>query len=117
MRYLLKADGTRLDLAAPVSHSAAARLIGATHTDAVALRHLGHPLHVMIVDDNGWNTEPVEHGRALLLQPTTPRKPINAEATRLYLANCVPGTTHQIAGDVLVVPDDDYADAEEEDDV
>ena len=41
--------------------------------------------------------------------PAKPRKPINEKATALYHANCRPGTTHQIVGDVVIVPDEDYA--------
>lgn len=29
--------------------------------------------------------------------------PVNPEATKLYLAICVPGTTHQIVGDVALI--------------
>ncbi len=37
-----------------------------------------------------------------------PPKPVNAKATQLYHANCLPGTTHQIVGDVVIVLDDDF---------
>lgn len=92
MRYLLRADGTRVDLVGPIGFLDARKMIGAETCDVVSLRHLGHPLHVMLLDDLG-------HVRGL---------PVNVEATKLYHANCRPGTTHQIVGDVLVVPDGDY---------
>jgi hypothetical protein len=68
-------------------------MIGADMIDTVVLRHLGHPVQVMIVDDTGM----------------IDGKPVNVKATELYHANCHPGTTHQIHGDVVVVPDDDFA--------
>lgn len=66
--------------------------INASAMDSVVLRHLGQPLQVMLVDDLG-------HSKNL---------PVNEKATRLYLANCVPGTTHVIRGDVCIVPDEDF---------
>lgn len=69
------------------------KLIGADVLDTVNLRHMGHPLHVMLVDDQG-------HSKRL---------PVNVEATRLYHKNCRPNTTHTIRGDVVVVPDDDFS--------
>lgn len=92
MRRLIRADGTHMDLPGPVSMEAIAQLIGAHSLDTVQLRHLGHPVHMMVVDDLGIP-------KAL---------PINAEATALYHANCKPGTTQPIRGDVVVVPDSDY---------
>jgi hypothetical protein len=66
----------------------------------------------MAVDDNGWETEMVDHGDGRIeLKPTRARKPINAKATELYLAVCVPGTTHQIVGDVAIFHDDDTFEA------
>lgn len=68
-------------------------LIGADTIDVVSLRHMGEPRHVMLVDDGGHES----------------RRPVNHEATRLYWANCRPGTTHQIVGDVVIAPDSDFA--------
>jgi hypothetical protein len=93
MRKLIRTDGTSEDLPEPVSIKQASALINADCLDTVALRHLGRPLQVMLVDDRG-------HEKGL---------PVNAEATALYLANCIVGTTHQIRGDVVVVPDEDFA--------
>lgn len=92
MRALIKADGTRQELQSRQSMADIKRLINASTLDTVNLRHMGVPGHVMVVDDLG-------HDRRL---------PINAEATKLYHANCRPGTTHQIRGDVVVVLDSDF---------
>jgi hypothetical protein len=91
IRKLIRADGTSVELA-PVSMTIHT-LIGADTLDSVNLRHLGRPAHVMLVDDTGM----------------VDGKPANAEATKLYHANCRPGTTHPICGDVVVAPDEDFA--------
>lgn len=94
-RYVLRTDGTREDQADPIRPGEIAALIGAPDgCDVVALRHLGEPLHVMVVDDT-----------AALRRPAPP---INVHATRLYLANCWPGTDWVIRGDVYVCRDDDH---------
>lgn len=92
MRSLIKADGSRQELESRQSMAEIKRLINASTLDTVNLRHMGHPAHVMLVDDLG-------HDRGL---------PVNADATRLYHANCRPGATHTIRGDVVVVPDADF---------
>jgi len=110
MRRVIRTDGTFLDLPEPVSLAHICELIGAHTTDTVVLHHMGSPLHVMVVDDQGYETELIDHGNGCFEQRCVrARKPINAEATRLYHANCPPGITHQIVGDVVVVPDEDYA--------
>jgi hypothetical protein len=43
------------------------------------------------------------------MKPLWPRKPINAEATKIYHTVCRPGTMHQIAGDVAICRDKDFA--------
>lgn len=93
MRALLKADGTTVAMDTPKTMAECHKLIGADVLDTVNLRHMGHPLHVMLVDDQG-------HSKRL---------PVNVEATRLYHKNCRPNTTHTIRGDVVVVPDDDFS--------
>ena len=108
MRRLIRADGTESDITGPISLPDIRTLIGADTLATVNLRHLGEPLHVMLVDDHGWETEIVTSGDHIILKPTRALRPINAEATRLYHANCLPGTTHQIAGDVVIVLDDDF---------
>jgi hypothetical protein len=107
---IIRTDGTEEPLERPISNREAAQRIGAASLDSVALRHLGDPLQVMLVDDGGWEYEVVELAPGHFEHRTTkPRKPINRKATELYLANCHPGTTHQIAGDVAIVFDDDFA--------
>jgi hypothetical protein len=93
MRRLIRADGSTQELEPGRSMAELSKLIGADGIDTVTLRHLGYPMHVMLVDDLG-------HDKRL---------PVNAEATKLYLANCVPHAKHQIRGDVVVVLDDDFA--------
>jgi hypothetical protein len=78
------------------------RMIDAETLDTVNLRDG----RVMLVDDNGYEANLVELGpghfenrvvRAL--------KNDNPEATKLYHAICIPGTTHRIVGDVAIVVD------------
>lgn len=110
MRRLIRTDGTEIDLPDPVPYARIGALIGAAVTDTVCLHHMGTtPLHVMVVDDLGYETEQIDHGGGVFeSRCMRARKPVNEEATRLYHLNCQPGTTHQIVGDVLVVPDQDY---------
>lgn len=89
-RKLIRADGTQVDLHGPHAMDDIRQMIGADALDTVLL---ADRRHVMLVDDLG-------HTKNL---------PVNAEATRLYLQRCHAGTTHQIRGDVVVVPDDDFA--------
>lgn len=51
--------------------------------------------HVMFVHDMGH----------ILPEPL----PVNPGATAAYHAVCIPGTTHQIRGTVVIVPDEDFA--------
>lgn len=92
-RRLLRADGTSEDLPAPLDTRAIAKMIGASTLSSVVLKHMGRPLHVLMIDDAG-------DARAL---------PINRTASKLYWLNCIPGTTHPIRGDAVIVPDEDFA--------
>lgn len=92
IRKILRTNGTSHDLAEAKSMEWLRNAIGADTLDVVQLRHLGYPRHVMLVDDAAYAKD----------------LPVNVEATKLYLANCKPGTTHQIRGDVAVVVDDDF---------
>lgn len=110
IRKLFRTDGTSMDLPAGMSVSELNALIGAETADTVCLRHLGEPLHVMVVDDAGYETETIEHSPGQFeTRPIRALKPLNVVATALYHANCQPGVTHQIVGDVVVVPDGDFA--------
>jgi hypothetical protein len=91
-RRIIRVDGSIELLEHPIHILEAGRLIGANTLDIVQLRHLGRPLVVMVVDDLG-------HEK---------RRPVNQHASELYWANCHPGTTHTIRGDVAIVLDDDY---------
>jgi hypothetical protein len=108
MRRLIRADGTEQALG-KVSIVEARALIGADVVAVVALRHLGDPLQIMVINDLGYKCDAIPRGAGEVeLFPTQALKPINPAATRLYHANCKPGTTHKIVGDVVIVFDDDF---------
>ena len=110
MRAVIRCDGSIEHLDKPVSITEVCKLIGASTLDTVALHHMGDPLHVMMVDDDGYETRALRKpGGVTELVPIQARKPVNQKATELYHRNCHPGTTHQIVGDVVVMPDTDYA--------
>lgn len=92
IRKLIRVDGTEEELVGPHARRDIKQMIGAESLSTVTLRHLGQPLHVMLVDDLGY-----DKGLST-----------NARATELYWANCHPGTTHEIRGDVVIVPDGDF---------
>ncbi len=88
MRTVFYTDGSTLNItktSMPMLH----KLIGADTIDTVNLRNGD----VMLVDDAG-------HAKGL---------PVNQEATKFYHSVCKPGTTHVIRGNVVVVPDLDFA--------
>jgi hypothetical protein len=109
MRVLiLRVDGTEevheIDRARAVKEIN--RLIGADTFDAVNLRDG----RVMLVDDNGYDCEFVDHGNANFeMRPLRARRPVNEKATALYHGICRAGTTHQIVGDVAIAVDADFA--------
>lgn len=110
LRILLRADGTQQIISHAVTMEEVQRLIGAESVDTVTMRHLGEPTHVMLVDDLGYEYEVIDHGGGHIEHRTTRAlKPVNHAATHLYQLNCKPGTTHQIVGDVIVCPDEDFA--------
>jgi hypothetical protein len=92
-----------------VNNAEIERLIGAECLDTVALHHMGHPLHVMLVDDAGWETMTVETEHGITLVPVRARKPVNHHATRLYRLNRAGPSDHLIVGDVVICPDEDFA--------
>jgi hypothetical protein len=83
--------------------------IGCDTLDFVVLTRRGRePDLVMAVNDLGYETKAVTHpSGAVELVPVRARFPVNQRATELYLAVCLPGTTHQIVGDVAVMHDSD----------
>jgi len=112
---IIRADGTETLLDKSPSMDDIRKLIGAESLDTVNLHHLGYPLQVMVVDDHAYEVETIQHGPAHFeMRPTKARKPINRKATALYHANCRPGTTHQIAGDVVIVFDEDPVDTRDD---
>lgn len=92
-RRLIKVDGTEVPLDSKLSIPEICKLIGAQSLDTVQLQHLGHPIQVMLVDDVGAHRD----------------LKVNEKATAMYVANCRPGTTWQIRGDVVVTYDEDFA--------
>lgn len=90
----------------------------ACEADCVDFVHIGRANGTylyMAVDDNGYESTMVERGpHAVELVPVKARKPVNSRATELYHAVCVPGTTHQIVGDVALYHDEDFEPEESE---
>ena len=70
MRELIRVDGTELELPVRQTFEQIYRLIGCETVDVIPLRHMGSPVHVMLVDDNG--------------AITNPPAPINRTVTDLY---------------------------------
>jgi hypothetical protein len=87
------------------------RMIGAETTDSINLRDdRGRRTgFVMILDDNGYDTETITHPTHIEIKPVRARKPVNPEATKIYHAQCKPGTEHKIVGDVAIAWDADFA--------
>jgi hypothetical protein len=90
MRKIIRTDGTETDLAARQSIDQIKKLISADTLDTVTLRDR---VHVMLVDDQG-------HQKRL---------PVNHKATDYYWHRCGKPNDHYIRGDVVIVPDEDFA--------
>lgn len=90
MRKLIHSDGSETDLIVPHQICQIKDLIGADMLDNVLLKDREH---VMLVDDIG-------HKKGL---------PINKKATDLYWEKCGGQNDHVIRGDVVIVPDNDFA--------
>jgi hypothetical protein len=94
IRKLIRTDGTVADVPPGQSIEDLRDLIGAQALDTVTLHRLGAQRpHVMLVDDRAYHKY----------------LPVNVEATKLYLAQCRPGTKYKIRGDVVIVPDEDFS--------
>ena len=105
---VIRTDGQEEELRVGNAGALAAikALIGAETLDTVNLRDG----RVMLVDDDGWETETVEiEPGKIELRPIKALKPLNEKATKIYHGVCVEGTTHQIVGDVAIVLDHDFA--------
>ncbi len=113
-RKIIRTDGSEELLPGPLSLEDLRETIHADSIDFVSLRHLGpYPRWVMAVDDNAWETVTQTRGNVINVIPVRPLKPVNIKATDLYHANCLPGTTHPIAGDVAILLDGDFGGAED----
>jgi hypothetical protein len=88
-RCVIRSNGIRIEIAGPVSIAHIEHLIGADICDTVML---ADGLLVMIVDDLGHSKE----------------SPLNAIAMGLF-PEVRPGNPWVIKGDVVVVPDNDFA--------
>ncbi|WP_313619508.1 hypothetical protein [Achromobacter sp.] len=88
IRKLIRADGAETLLHGPHAIQDVCQMIGAEALDTVSL---ADRLHVMLVDDEG----------------ISKNLPVNPAATRLY--QDARGIPYQIRGDVVIVPDSDYA--------
>lgn len=98
------------------------RLIDCATIDTVTLsRNSSGAVRVMIVDDDGYDVEVIDHGlqpdprvpggmtHVWERKPVRARKPINLEATRLYHeARGI--NEHFIVGDVAIVDDREFGD-------
>jgi len=83
-------------------------LIGAVHLETLRVVN-----GFMILDEDGYDVELVDHGPGRFegeeyvlrveRRAVHARKPVNAKATALYHEVCPPGTTHEIVGDVAFV--------------
>jgi uncharacterized NAD-dependent epimerase/dehydratase family protein len=83
---IVRTDGTETVHAGKPTTTEIIRLIRCSGLDTVTIDRRRQT--VMFVDDTGM----------------IDGKPVNAKATALYHAVCRPGTTHQIHGDVVIVP-------------
>lgn len=106
---VVRTDGICVPLPGVPSIARLQELIGAEMLDVVFVGKFVPNDVMMYVDDNGWQVDEVVRDGVTHLVPTKALKPINAEATRLYHAICRPGTTQEIAGDVVLVHDEDFA--------
>lgn len=110
LRKIIRADGSEELLPTALPMDEIRQRIDAKGVDFVSLIQWGTPLWVLICDDNGYETECIDHGGGRFeMKPVRPLKPVNEKATALYWERCITGTSHQIVGDVCIVPDGDFA--------
>lgn len=92
-RCILYPDGRRIDREAKISHEDITSIIcDDTRHRSLSTVNLRDG-HVMLIHDLG-------HPLNL---------PVNPGATNIYWGVCIPGTTHEIRGTVVIVPDEDFA--------
>lgn len=116
---LIIAEGSEQLLGSVPDYATRATLLACKAFDRVNIGKLLPPDDprsdlVMIIDGHGYESELVyqdgnQVGEAMTLElrPRKPLKPVNKRATEYYHAICVPGTTHEIVGDVLIIHDGD----------
>lgn len=93
-RRVIRADGSVIPLPKPLAIESIRQMIGADVLHVVSLRHLGEPLQVMLVDDNGI-------ARGL---------PVNEQASAIYADSCrKTGVVPKIYGDACVTSDSDFS--------
>lgn len=94
-RTIIRTSGAVEEIAGadPLTYAEVADLIGATMLDVVNLRDG----RMLFIDESG-------HPKGL---------PDNPHGTGLYWSVCRPGTTHRVAGDVVVLSVDQFADADD----
>lgn len=126
--HIIRTDGREEDHTSSESEyrDAVEKLISASCLDHVNIFKnpanrgaFGMRMPVMLLDDHGYDVEEVEHGPGQVFgldvathierKPIRARKPVNAKATALYHSVCVPGTTHEIVGDVAIIDDESLA--------
>jgi len=90
MRKLIRTDGTEVDLPNKVNMKEIHKMIGADTLDTFTLTDR---VHVVLVDDLG-------HQKRLS---------VNQKATELYWKRTGGPVDHRIVGDVVIVPDEDFA--------
>lgn len=106
---IITSSGHVTELEGKVTTDRVRELIKADYLDFVTLGYQRGKLWLMVVDDRGWEStvDETKHDgwTHVVARPTRPLKPVNQIATTLYRSVCKPGTTHQIVGDVVIMPD------------
>jgi hypothetical protein len=109
---LITTSGHITPIKGKITSNSICKLIKADQLDFVTLGKQGGQLWLMAVDDLGWDVAgnevtAQEHDgwTHITVRATRPLKPVNQIATTLYRS--VRGGTHQIVGDVVILPDSD----------
>jgi hypothetical protein len=111
---IVRTDGTEVLVHEKPTGAKIREAIGADTLGTVILtwahRHVADL--VMSVDNNGYETQTVDHGNGRIeLVPRRARLPVNRRASELYWATCKPEYygAYQIVGDVVLARDQDFA--------
>ena len=103
---IIRTDGTEEVITGKARILVIEKQINATCLDTVLIDR--NEMIVMLVDDNGYETREETTGNVTTIIPVKALKPVNEKATAFYHAICIPGTTHQIVGDVAIAYDSDF---------